>query len=173
MVLLCCGFTMLLFNYAIHPLRNGSPIGLYRRRQPATATTQERKGNDDQLPHNYPGMEKQGQPATTTTQEQKKDRLYRAVERHAKGIGELPSLRRDIINLGKPRLQSAYKLIVTSRMQHATRDLPPTDGVRGRNCIMKDMYGGIVAYESILLSEVAPEEFYRVIIDEVIRDDVL
>ncbi|KAF6150768.1 hypothetical protein GIB67_020851 [Kingdonia uniflora] len=100
------------------------------------------------------------------------DRLYRAVERHAKAIGELPSLRPDIINLGKPRLQTAYKLTVTSRMQHATRDSPPTDGVRGRNCIMKDMYGGTVAYESILLSGVAPEEFYRVIIDEVIRDDV-
>ncbi|KAF6139035.1 hypothetical protein GIB67_010761 [Kingdonia uniflora] len=41
-------------------------------------------------------------------------RQYRAVERHTKTIGELPSLRRDIINLGKPRLQTAYKLTVTS-----------------------------------------------------------
>ncbi|KAF6156996.1 hypothetical protein GIB67_039757, partial [Kingdonia uniflora] len=340
------GSTMGWFYYAIHPLRDGSTIGLYRRRQPATTTMQERKGNDDQLPHNYPGIERQGQPTTTTTQEQKKarestisfwsdhveqpllsirdklfetfrkrhkgvmkleevqlaqnslhemllaftqlpntsgnvrgcykqiqklkldtetvmlelnqilkaneinfamlaalpafflslillmfvrtwlkgdkraqgkgrlarlhrrllvieveerimqfqtfldrglvddaqcmfglvfynlDRLYRAVERHAKTIGELPNLRRDIINLGKPRLQTAYKLTVTSRMQHLTRDSPPTDGVRGRNYIMKDMYGGTVVYESILLSGVAPEEFYRVIIDEVIRDDV-
>ncbi|KAF6175769.1 hypothetical protein GIB67_035896 [Kingdonia uniflora] len=54
----------------------------------------------------------------------------------------------------------------------ATRDSPPLDGVRSRNCIMKDMYGRTVAYGSIQLSGVAPEGFYRVIVDEVIRDDV-
>ncbi|KAF6167479.1 hypothetical protein GIB67_031680 [Kingdonia uniflora] len=54
----------------------------------------------------------------------------------------------------------------------ATRDSPPPDGVRGINCIMKDMYGGTVAYGSIQLSGVAPEGFYRVIVDEVIRDDL-
>ncbi|KAF6177031.1 hypothetical protein GIB67_040929, partial [Kingdonia uniflora] len=31
----------------------------------------------------------------------------------------------------------------------ATRDSSPPDGVTGRNCIMKDMYGGTVAYGSI------------------------
>ncbi|KAF6164128.1 hypothetical protein GIB67_017712 [Kingdonia uniflora] len=46
------------------------------------------------------------------------DRLYRAVKRHAKATGEWPSLRHDIINLGKPGLQTAHKLIATSRIQH-------------------------------------------------------
>ncbi|KAF6134536.1 hypothetical protein GIB67_028557 [Kingdonia uniflora] len=54
----------------------------------------------------------------------------------------------------------------------ATRDSPPPDGVRGRNCIMKYMYGGTVPYGSIQLSGVAPGGFYRVIVDEVIHDDV-
>ncbi|KAF6168764.1 hypothetical protein GIB67_012162 [Kingdonia uniflora] len=54
----------------------------------------------------------------------------------------------------------------------AARDSPPPDGVRGRNCIMKDMYSGTVAYGSIQFSGVAPEGFYRVIVDEVIHDDV-
>ncbi|KAF6151859.1 hypothetical protein GIB67_010433 [Kingdonia uniflora] len=54
------------------------------------------------------------------------DRLYRAVERHAKATGEWPSLRRDIINLGKPGLQTAYKLTVTSRMQHVYDSLHPS-----------------------------------------------
>ncbi|KAF6147599.1 hypothetical protein GIB67_031590 [Kingdonia uniflora] len=56
--------------------------------------------------------------------------------------------------------------------KQATRDSPPPDGVRGRNCIIKDMYGGTIVYGSIQLSGVAPEGFYRVIVDEVIRDDV-
>ncbi|KAF6153194.1 hypothetical protein GIB67_016673 [Kingdonia uniflora] len=49
--------------------------------------------------------------------------------------------------------------------------LPP-DGARGRKCIMKDMYGRTIAYKSIQLSGVAPEGFYRVIVDGVILDDV-
>ncbi|KAF6159270.1 hypothetical protein GIB67_032041 [Kingdonia uniflora] len=56
--------------------------------------------------------------------------------------------------------------------EEATRDSPSPDGVRGINCIMKDMYGETVTYESIQLSRVAPEGFYRVIVDEAIRDDV-
>ncbi|KAF6144129.1 hypothetical protein GIB67_004802 [Kingdonia uniflora] len=54
----------------------------------------------------------------------------------------------------------------------AIRYSPPPDGVKGRNCIIKDMYGRTVAYESIQLSGVAPEGFYRIIVDEVIHDDV-
>ncbi|KAF6173630.1 hypothetical protein GIB67_022989 [Kingdonia uniflora] len=54
----------------------------------------------------------------------------------------------------------------------ATRDSPLPDGARGRNCIMKDMYGRTVAFKIIQLSGVAPEGFYRVIVDEAIRDDV-
>ncbi|KAF5471065.1 hypothetical protein F2P56_011537 [Juglans regia] len=45
------------------------------------------------------------------------DRLYRAVERHAKATGEWQCLRQDIIDLGKPGLQTTYKLLVTSRME--------------------------------------------------------
>ncbi|XP_010244420.1 PREDICTED: protein DGS1, mitochondrial isoform X2 [Nelumbo nucifera] len=44
------------------------------------------------------------------------DRLYKAVERHAKATGEWLSLRQDIIDLAKPDLQTAYKLTVTSRI---------------------------------------------------------
>ncbi|KAD7477636.1 hypothetical protein E3N88_00772 [Mikania micrantha] len=45
------------------------------------------------------------------------DRLYRAVERHAKATGEWQCLRQDISDLGNPNLQTAHKLIVTSRME--------------------------------------------------------
>ncbi|KAF6139829.1 hypothetical protein GIB67_009676, partial [Kingdonia uniflora] len=267
MGLLCDGSTMLRFYYAIHPLRDGSTIGLYRRRQPATTTTQERKGNDDQLPHNYPGIERQGQPTTTATQEQKKarestisfwsdhveqpllsirDKLFETFRKRHKGVMKLEEvqlaqnslhemllaftqlpdntsgnvkgyykqlkldtemvmlelnqiLKANEINFamlaalpafflslillmfvrtwlkgdkraqGKGRLARLHRRLLVIE---ATRDSPPTDGVRGRNCIMKDMYSETVAYESILLSGVAPEEFYRVIIDEVIHDDV-
>lgn len=44
------------------------------------------------------------------------DRLYRAVERHAKATGEWLCLRQDIVDLAKPRLQTAYKFTITSRM---------------------------------------------------------
>ncbi|KAF6153158.1 hypothetical protein GIB67_031112 [Kingdonia uniflora] len=54
----------------------------------------------------------------------------------------------------------------------ATRDSSPPDGVRDRNYIMKDIYGGTVAYRSIQLSGVASKEFCHVIVDEVIHDNV-
>ncbi|KAG6679048.1 hypothetical protein I3842_14G111300 [Carya illinoinensis] len=44
-------------------------------------------------------------------------RLYHAVEGHAKATGEWQCLRQDIIDLGKPGLQTTYKLLVTSRME--------------------------------------------------------
>ncbi|KAG5566353.1 hypothetical protein RHGRI_002075 [Rhododendron griersonianum] len=44
------------------------------------------------------------------------DRLYRAVERHAKATGEWLCLRQDIIDLAKPRLRTEYKFTITSRM---------------------------------------------------------
>ncbi|KAI3910260.1 hypothetical protein MKW92_027809 [Papaver armeniacum] len=44
------------------------------------------------------------------------DRLYKSVERHAKETGEWLSLREDIIDLGKPQMQTVYKLAVTSRL---------------------------------------------------------
>ncbi|XP_058181998.1 protein DGS1, mitochondrial [Rhododendron vialii] len=44
------------------------------------------------------------------------DRLYRAVERHAKATGEWQCLRQDIIDLAKPRLRTEYKFTITSRM---------------------------------------------------------
>ncbi|KAF6170233.1 hypothetical protein GIB67_038766 [Kingdonia uniflora] len=56
--------------------------------------------------------------------------------------------------------------------KHAAGDSPPPNGVRGRNCIMKDMFGRTIAYKSIQLSGVTPEGFYCVIVDEVILDDV-
>ncbi|KAF6173618.1 hypothetical protein GIB67_022977 [Kingdonia uniflora] len=57
-------------------------------------------------------------------------------------------------------------------MKLAAGDLPPPNGARGRNCIMKDMFGKTITYKSIQLSGVAPEGFYHVIVDEVILNDV-
>ncbi|XP_059430328.1 protein DGS1, mitochondrial [Corylus avellana] len=54
------------------------------------------------------------------------DRLYHAVERHAKATGEWQCLRQDIIDLGKPGLQTTYKLIVTSRMERIYDCLLPS-----------------------------------------------
>ncbi|XP_057955814.1 protein DGS1, mitochondrial [Malania oleifera] len=54
------------------------------------------------------------------------DRLYSAVERHAKATGEWLCLRQDIIDLGKPGLQSAHKLIVTARMERVYDCLLPS-----------------------------------------------
>ncbi|KAI3962033.1 hypothetical protein MKX01_001404 [Papaver californicum] len=44
------------------------------------------------------------------------DRLYKSVERHAKETGEWLSLREDIIDLGKPQMQTVHKLAVTLRL---------------------------------------------------------
>ncbi|KAF6143304.1 hypothetical protein GIB67_039087 [Kingdonia uniflora] len=54
----------------------------------------------------------------------------------------------------------------------AAGDSSPPDGAKVRNCTMKDMYGITIAYKSIMLSGVAPEEFYSVLVDVVILDDV-
>lgn len=54
------------------------------------------------------------------------DRLYRAVERHAKATGEWQCLRQDIAELGKPGVQTAYKLTVTSRMERMYDCLLPS-----------------------------------------------
>lgn len=45
------------------------------------------------------------------------DRLYRAVERHAKATGEWPWVRNDITYLGDPYLTTPEKLIVTRRLK--------------------------------------------------------
>ncbi|XVF19422.1 hypothetical protein REPUB_Repub11eG0109100 [Reevesia pubescens] len=54
------------------------------------------------------------------------DRLYHAVRRHAKATGEWQCLKQDIIDLGKPSLQTAYKLIVTARMERVYDCLLPS-----------------------------------------------
>ncbi|KDP34558.1 hypothetical protein JCGZ_11108 [Jatropha curcas] len=54
------------------------------------------------------------------------DRLFHAVERHAKATGEWQCLRQDIIDLGKPRVQTSYKLVVTSRMERVYECLLPS-----------------------------------------------
>nr|GEU85956.1 protein DGS1, mitochondrial [Tanacetum cinerariifolium] len=54
------------------------------------------------------------------------DRLYRAVERHAKATGEWQCLRQDISDLGKPNLQTSHKLMVTSRMERMYDCLLPS-----------------------------------------------
>lgn len=54
------------------------------------------------------------------------DRLYRAVERHAKATGEWQCLRQDISDLGKPNLQISHKLMVTSRMERMYDCLLPS-----------------------------------------------
>nr|XP_043632148.1 protein DGS1, mitochondrial [Erigeron canadensis] len=54
------------------------------------------------------------------------DRLYRAVERHAKETGEWSSLSQDICELGKPNLQTTHKLMVTSRMERMYDCLLPS-----------------------------------------------
>ncbi|KAJ6904795.1 protein DGS1 [Populus alba x Populus x berolinensis] len=70
------------------------------------------------------------------------DRLFHAVEGHAKATGEwqwlvsspsfafypksLAELRQDIIDLGKPRLQTEYKLMVLSRMERVYECLLPS-----------------------------------------------
>ncbi|XWS52643.1 hypothetical protein CRYUN_Cryun11dG0088500 [Craigia yunnanensis] len=54
------------------------------------------------------------------------DRLYHAVRRHAMATGEWQCLKQDIIDLGKPGLQTAYKLIVTARMERVYDCLLPS-----------------------------------------------
>ncbi|KVI08137.1 protein DGS1, mitochondrial [Cynara cardunculus var. scolymus] len=54
------------------------------------------------------------------------DRLYRAVERHAKATGEWQCLRHDICELGKPNIQTAQKLMVTSRIERMYHCLLPS-----------------------------------------------
>ncbi|KAF3955251.1 hypothetical protein CMV_019508 [Castanea mollissima] len=54
------------------------------------------------------------------------DRLYHAVEKHAKATGEWQCLRQDIIDLGKPDLKTTYKLVVTSRLERLYDCLLPS-----------------------------------------------
>ncbi|KAK9999390.1 hypothetical protein SO802_018993 [Lithocarpus litseifolius] len=54
------------------------------------------------------------------------DRLYHAVEKHAKATGEWQCLRQDIIDLGKPDHKTTYKLVVTSRMERLYDCLLPS-----------------------------------------------
>ncbi|KAF6153088.1 hypothetical protein GIB67_034810 [Kingdonia uniflora] len=43
--------------------------------------------------------------------------------------------------------------------------------IEGNSCILKDMFGTNVAYGTVQFNTTAPEEFYSVIIDEVIREE--
>ncbi|BFG30205.1 hypothetical protein CerSpe_164790 [Prunus speciosa] len=54
------------------------------------------------------------------------DLLYHAVERHARATGEWQWLSQDIIDLGKPSLQTEYKLRVTTRLERAYDCLLPS-----------------------------------------------
>ncbi|KAM7502458.1 hypothetical protein LguiB_001362 [Lonicera macranthoides] len=54
------------------------------------------------------------------------DRLYRAVERHAKATGEWQCLKQDIMDLGKTGLQTTHKLTITSRMVNVYDCLLPS-----------------------------------------------
>ncbi|KAL3518787.1 hypothetical protein ACH5RR_021376 [Cinchona calisaya] len=54
------------------------------------------------------------------------DRLHCAVERHAKATGEWMCLRQDMYDLAKPGLQTAHKLIITSRMERVYDCLLPS-----------------------------------------------
>ncbi|XP_076923896.1 protein DGS1, mitochondrial-like [Bidens hawaiensis] len=54
------------------------------------------------------------------------DRLYRAVEAQAKATGEWQCLRQDISDLGKPNLQTAHNLMVTSHMERMYDCLLPS-----------------------------------------------
>ncbi|KAK4753722.1 hypothetical protein SAY87_001826 [Trapa incisa] len=54
------------------------------------------------------------------------DRLYYAVEGHAKATGEWQWLRQDIMDLAKPRLQTGYKFKVTSRIERIYDCLLPS-----------------------------------------------
>ncbi|KAF6155144.1 hypothetical protein GIB67_019670 [Kingdonia uniflora] len=87
-----------------------------------------------------------------------------------------PSLRSRVLAPIAPptvRIRAVLDQKSTSRIHYlAAGDSLPPDGARGKNCIMKDMYGKTIAYKSIQLSGVAPEGFYRVIVDEVILNDV-
>ncbi|KAL9234830.1 hypothetical protein vseg_009655 [Gypsophila vaccaria] len=53
------------------------------------------------------------------------DRLYRAVEKHAKITGEWSCLRQDIIDLAKPELTTTHKLTITSRLERVYDCLLP------------------------------------------------
>ncbi|KAF6140384.1 hypothetical protein GIB67_013153 [Kingdonia uniflora] len=46
---------------------------------------------------------------------------------------------------------------------------PPPESLSGNSCILKDMFGTNVAYGTVQFNIIAPERFYSVIIDEVIR----
>ncbi|KAL4384324.1 hypothetical protein GQ457_15G028600 [Hibiscus cannabinus] len=54
------------------------------------------------------------------------DRLYNSVRKHAKETGEWQCLKQDIIDLGKPGLQTSHKLIVTARMERLYDCLLPS-----------------------------------------------
>ncbi|XP_047328719.1 protein DGS1, mitochondrial [Impatiens glandulifera] len=54
------------------------------------------------------------------------DRLYHAVERHAKAAGEWPCLRQDIVDLAKPGLKTEHKFIITSRLERVYDCLLPS-----------------------------------------------
>ncbi|KAF6139700.1 hypothetical protein GIB67_017344 [Kingdonia uniflora] len=49
---------------------------------------------------------------------------------------------------------------------------PPPESSSDNSCILKDMFGTNVAYETLLFNTTAPKGFYSVIIDEVIHEEV-
>ncbi|XP_068637325.1 protein DGS1, mitochondrial-like isoform X2 [Aristolochia californica] len=54
------------------------------------------------------------------------DRLFKAVERHAKETGEWCSLRQDILDVAKPKVTTAYKMVIASRMERVYDCLLPS-----------------------------------------------
>ncbi|XP_050237143.1 protein DGS1, mitochondrial [Mercurialis annua] len=54
------------------------------------------------------------------------DRLFHAVQGHAEATGEWQCLKQDILDLGKPGIQTTYKLVVTSRMERVYECLLPS-----------------------------------------------
>ncbi|KAF6161542.1 hypothetical protein GIB67_009421 [Kingdonia uniflora] len=51
------------------------------------------------------------------------------------------------------------------------RSPPPPESSSGNSCILKDRFGTNVAYGTVQFNTTAPEGFYNVIIDKVIRED--
>ncbi|KAF6137436.1 hypothetical protein GIB67_009912 [Kingdonia uniflora] len=92
---------------------------------------------------------------------------------YTEGTRKLSTLPRAVAYAGVGRLHCLLPWWEDATVNFmAAGDSSSPDGARVRNCIMNDMYGKTIAYKRIQLSGVAPEEFYRVLVDVVIFDDV-
>ncbi|KAF6136979.1 hypothetical protein GIB67_030743 [Kingdonia uniflora] len=86
------------------------------------------------------------------------------------------SLTRRVVSFGLviPIASSKHYLIVPIASSKSGRRCspPPPESSSGNSCILKDMFGTNVAYGTMQFNTTAPEGFYSVIIDEVIRENV-